>query len=355
MSTSTYYKSIIDRIYFTPEAENHSAFRNVAEQLGDLPWSCVSSAQDIPEEFRNQRSLLLQTVRGEPLTPCPGTRIHQCCNYHTLDAFIGCSLGCSYCIMQSYLNFSPLVVQVDPQPAIEAMRRAAAQLPVLRVGTGEVGDSLQLDPLTGLSAVLIRAAAELPNVQFEAKTKTDFVQHLLNIESKGRAVIGFSVNPPSVIREEEGTAVSLGRRIRAAERAVEAGYRVAFHFDPMIRVPDWETQYRKLARQLTAFNPKDVAWISLGSVRFTPALRKKMTDRPYLYDEFVPSRDGKLRYLQPIRVEMYRAVAEEFGSSYPMYLCMESEAVWRRVFGHLPHENPLLHDIFVGRRQELGV
>ncbi|AFG38494.1 SPL family radical SAM protein [Spirochaeta africana] len=354
MSTSTYYRSIIDRVYFTPEAENFSAFRHVAEQLGDLPWSCVASADDIPAEYRNQRSLLLQTVRGEPLTPCPGTRHHQCCNYYTLDAFIGCSLGCSYCIMQSYLNFSPLVVQVDPAPSIEAIRAEAARRRVLRVGTGEVGDSLQLDPLTGLSSAIIRATAELPNVQFEMKTKTDFVYHLLDIQPKGRAVIGFSVNPPTVIRAEEGTAVSLQRRLKAAAAAIDAGYQVAFHFDPMIRIAGWEQEYRELAARLRQFDPARVAWISLGSVRFTPGLRKKIADRPYLYDEFVPSQDGKLRYLQPLRTEMYRAVAEELGPAYPVYLCMESDAVWRQVFGALPTEIPRIHAIFSERREVRG-
>ena len=354
MSTSTYYRSLIKRVYFMPGAENFNAFRNVAEVLGDLPWSCVNSAEDIPEEFRNQQSLLLQTVRGAPLTPCPGTRFHQCCNYHTIDAFIGCSLGCSYCIMQSYLNFSPLVVQVDTGPTVAAIREAAARHPVLRVGTGEVGDSLQLDPLTRISASIIQAAAEFPNVQFEMKTKTDFVDHLLDIEPKGRAVIGFSVNPPPVIRTEEGTAVSLQRRLQAAAAAVDAGYQVAFHFDPMIRIENWEQEYRALARQVREFDPRRVAWISLGSVRFTPGLRKKIADRPYLYDEFVPSMDGKLRYLQPLRTEMYQAVVQELGDDYPVYLCMESDAVWRKVFGALPTEIPAIHAIFAGRREDRG-
>ncbi len=352
MSTSDYYKSIFNRVFYTPDAENYPAFRNTSAVLGSLPWQRVDSADEIPLEYQNQKSLLLQTVRGKPFTTCPGTRFHQCCNYYTIDAFIGCSIACSYCIMQSYLNFRPLVVQVNPEPAIAEMREAAKRLPVLRVGTGEVGDSLQLDPLTGLSEVFIRAAADLPNVRFELKTKTDFVHHLLDIEPKGRAVIGFSVNPPAVVANEEGIAAPLAARLEAARLALDAGYQLAFHFDPMIRVKNWEMQYRAVAEQLLQFDPKDVAWISLGTVRFTPGLRKKISDRPYLYDEFVPCKDGKLRYLQPLRVEMYKVVANILRGGYPLYLCMESDAVWKKVFGAIPTEIPLIRDIFAGRRED---
>jgi hypothetical protein len=50
--------------------------------------------------------------------------------------------------------------------------------------------------------------------------------------------------------------------------------------------------------------------------------------------------DGKLRYLRPLRLEMFRTIVERLrarlrGEPSPplVYLCMEPAENWRRVFG----------------------
>jgi spore photoproduct lyase len=165
-------------------------------------------------------------------------------------------------------------------------------------------------------------------------------------------VIGFSLNPPAVSLPEEGAAAPVAARIDAARRAVAAGYRVAFHFDPIVAVDRWREHYGALIDSLSGFHSDEVAWISLGTIRYTPALREKMDDRPYLLDEFVPGIDGKYRYLQRERVEIYSWLRErlEMRIPAPIYMCMESSAVWRRVFGCLPREVPSLEAIFTPLR-----
>ena len=49
--------------------------------------------------------------------------------------------------------------------------------------------------------------------------------------------------------------------------------------------------------------------------------------------------DGKLRYFQPLRVEMYRKMVGWIRRAAPtvkIYLCMESREVWQQVFGFAP-------------------
>jgi spore photoproduct lyase len=252
--------------------------------------------------------------------------------------------------MQSYLNFSPLTVQVRREEAIEQIAEVARANPerAVRVGTGEVGDSLLLDPLFELSADYIDATSGFDNVYFEMKTKTDFVDHLLSLPHHGNAVIGFSLNPPEIAQEEEPYAAPIERRLAAAHRAVEAGYNIAFHFDPVIHVEGYEAHYAAVIERLGAFPDNRIAWISMGTVRFTGELRERMKPRPYLFEEFVPGRDGKLRYLQVVRSDIYRSIRRliEEQTSAPVYMCMESAEVWRNVFGALPGEIPALDPIF---------
>lgn len=331
----------IERGYVEAPVADSRAAERAREFLGSaVPLTEVRNREEIPEDARNDRTLFVASSPAGMFKRCPGTRGHLCCNYLTVDLYAGCTLGCTYCIMKSYLSFSPITVYADLSPAIDGIRRVAAENrdTLIRVGTGEVGDSLLYDPIFRLSEELMAGTADLPNVRLELKTKSSSVDHLLPVQPKGRTVIAFSLNPQEIIDKEEGYAEPLEARLAAAERAAAAGYGVAFHFDPIIRVTGWEQLYRRVVEKLSRFRGSDLPWISLGTVRFTKALREKIDDRPYLYDEFVPSRDGKLRYMQRERVAVYAAMRRWIDEvlDAPVYLCMESEAVWKRAFGALP-------------------
>jgi spore photoproduct lyase len=254
--------------------------------------------------------------------------------------------------MKSYLNFSPLTVYADPAPSLKRIQALAQKNPhrILRVGTGETGDSLLLDPLFDLSRPLIEGLADFPNVYLELKTKTTHVDHLLDIPKKGNAIMAFSLNAKEIQEQEEGTSASIEERVSAAVKASEAGYNLAFHFDPIVRFPNWKESYSDTIELLKKVPAHRIRWISLGTLRFTSALRDRLEDRPYLFEEFVPCRDGKYRYLQPIRIQMYKWFLKELSmwADTPIYLCMESVDVWKAVYGDTPMKLDALRDIFIG-------
>lgn len=345
--------SQFSRVYVTEAAGEFAATSRARARI-ELPFLEINDRDGVPAEHRNQSTIVVDVTRGNPFGYCPGSKGHLCCNYLTADLYIGCTLGCTYCIMQSYLNYSPIVVQVDTTATIDAIRNAAAttSAPMVRVGSGEVGDSLLFDPAFELSREIIEGVSDLPNVWFESKTKTNYVDHLLDIPNKGNAVIGFSLNPKVVGSAEEGIAAPVDERLSAAQACGEAGYHLAFHFDPMIRIDRWREEYGELFHQLRttlSHLPADrVAWISLGTVRYVAALRDHMLGRPYIYDEFVPGKDGKYRYIQRLRREMYEFARDELRTmtTAPIYLCMESDAMWRSLFGEVPGKLESLRGIF---------
>jgi spore photoproduct lyase len=355
MPSSSYYTELIHRVYAEEGVAGSPYLQRAAERLRGISIRYVKTKEEIPDADLNRHTLFVGTPRGKTVTRCPGSRGHLCCNYLTVDLYLGCSLGCKYCIMESYLDFSPLTVYLRPERSIARLQELARQNAdrTLRAGTGEVGDSLLLDPLFGLSEQFIRGLSRHPNLYFELKTKTHFVDHILDVENKGNAVIGFSVNPQRHIEAYEPGASTLAERLDAARKVLQAGYLLAFHFDPVFLSPSWEQAYLPLVNAVGEFPAERIAWISLGTIRYTRALKEKLGEQSFLYEEFVPCRDGKFRYPQKVRSPIYETLYRELSKrlAVPIYMCMESPAVWRNVFGRLPGKMDRLRAIFTKARR----
>jgi spore photoproduct lyase len=220
---------------------------------------------------------------------------------------------------------------------------------VWRLGTGEFGDSLALDRLMGLHERLLPWFKGRRSAILEIKSKRTEIDDLLPLGPNPQVVFAWSLNPEEIIRAEERFSSPLAARLQAARAAADAGFRVAWHFDPLIHFPGWEEAYRRTVARLGEMAPsRSIAWISLGGLRFMPSLRPLINRRfpgcRLAAQEMVRAPDGKLRYFKGLRVEMYGRLREWLAAAAPgahTYLCMESPRVWREVFGFVPTSEAL--------------
>ncbi len=278
--------------------------------------------------------LVVAERQGDFVKKCPGTPIYRCCNYYVLNLGIGCAFNCHYCYLHHYMN-TPFVVYANLDDLLSEVRGfcAARAGKTIRLGSGEFIDSLGLDEIVNLNKTLIPEFGRIPNVLFEIKTKSKEVGHLLNLDHGGRVVASWSVNSRAVIEQEEPGADPLDDRLAAAAACRRAGYRIGWHFDPLVHYPNWESDYRRTVDLVfDAVEPGGVAWISLGALRFNralkPIIKRKFPASRLLLGELVPGLDGKLRYFKPIRQEMFARLIEHIRSyspDVPVYLCMENK------------------------------
>ena len=340
---------------------------HVLRQLPDVPVAVVDGpppvtipATQAALMTMSKKHLYLTAQRGRFIRECPGatsrnTASQLCCGYMIVDVIYNCDYDCTYCYLQHYVNAPYLTVYANIDQLFDELQALlCARAPQLvRLGSGEFSDSLSLDPLTGLSRLLVPFLRQFPNVLFELKTKSALVDQLLDLDPQGRVMVSWSLNPEPVVRREEHKTASLAARLQAAQRCRAAGYKIGLHFDPLLYYPGWEADYAPFVAQVfQALPPEDVTYMSMGSLRFAPPLKKVVQERfpksRLMSAELFPGADGKMRYFKPLRTEMYAKMLGWIGqhaTNLPLYLCMESQEIWQHVFGTAPVCNAALEQL----------
>lgn len=338
-----------DKIYIESQVSNSWFCQSIREKLSGVEQITVDSSEEIPElinpEYsitRGKRVLFLKKYQGSAFKLCPGfSEELLCCNYYVIDLIENCPLECTYCILQAFLNKPFIIFHLNVEEIIDqavAFFKQHPQRP-FRVGTGEHSDSLVLDHIFGVNPYLVERFATIPNATLELKTKTDLVEPLIGLNHNERTVIAWSLNPEEIVTQNELKTAALENRLQAAARMVSEGYKVAFHFDPIIVYPDWRKGYaRAVEMMFDTVPPADIAWISLGTLRYIPVLKQIAEERfpnlPIFCNEFISAGDGKMRYLKKIRRDLLQTISgyiRKGGPDIPLYLCMEKHGVWEDV------------------------
>jgi spore photoproduct lyase len=351
-----------ESIWIEHGEEQSALARRVCARLPQVP---VHVTGDLPAAEpagfgAGKQRLIVQRQRGTFLQHCPaGTTGMVCCNYLVMRFGSNCPYDCSYCFLQDYLKNNPAVKACtnvgDGLAEIAAVLRAHPAR-TFRIGTGELADSLALDHLTDLSCELVPFFAQQANAVLELKTKSDCVDNLLRLDPRERVVVSWSVNAAAILASEEPGTPTLAQRLAAAGRVQAAGYRLGFHFDPLIAHDGWEAGYRDtIDAVFRHLDPRRVAWVSLGSLRMTAGLKAAIKARPQhatiLDSELVPGPDGKERVWRGLRVKMYRQLLQwlrDVDARLPLYICMEPAGVWEKVFGAAPSDHEVAQRLVAG-------
>lgn len=304
----------------------------------------------------NEKELCFDIHKGKFLKRCPGTKGYLCCNYYVLNIQTNCNYDCQYCILQDYINTDKINIHKNVDAALSEVESFLKSNPhnLIRIGTGELTDSLSLDYITNSSTILIPFFIKQNNALLELKTKSSNIKNLTKFNPNRKIVISWSLNPQKIINQYEHGSASLKDRLKAANICSKHGYLIGFHLDPVIIYPNWEKDYHNLITQIFKYvHPKDIVWISIAGFRYMSKLKNIIQERfpktKLFGGEAIKCPDNKYRYIRPIRVDMYRKIIswiKEFDNDVPVYFCMESPTVWQDVFGKLPTEIKNLKKLF---------
>jgi spore photoproduct lyase len=204
-----------------------------------------------------------------------------------------------------------------------------------RIGSGEFTDSLVFDDLTQYSQKIVPFFRARPHLQFEFKTKSVNIGGLLAAGGAENVVTSWSVNSSRITNEAEHFTPNLTQRLAAACQTAKVGYRLGFHFDPVVIYPGWKEDYARTVEEMADTLPAEkIAWISVGTLRFSRELKKMIENRfpqNFMLDgEFLLDFDGKMRYGDEERREVYSFMMPLLRKTFPnthVYLCMEDPQI----------------------------
>lgn len=305
-------------------------------------YSTIDRSPDPVSE--GKKNLILTRNKGAFIRKCPGTAEYTCCDYQILHIGTFCTMDCSYCILQAY--FHPPVLQffVNDELMFQELEQTFSKNKISRIGTGEFTDSLIWELWIDHAKPLIDRFAAQKHAVLELKTKTTAIDGLEKLDHNQKTILAWSLNTRQIIQTEERNTSSLDARFRAAARCEAWGYRLAFHFDPIVIYDNCIPEYQAVIEELfNHVNPESIVYISLGTFRYIPTLKKiiekRFPESRIVYGEFITGLDNKMRYFKPLRIQVYQAIITAFRRLAPnvtIYFCMEDTEVWEKSMGFTP-------------------
>ena len=165
----------------------------------------------------------------------------------------------------------------------------------------------------------------------------------------------WTINPNSVIQNEEHLTASFEDRVGSARKVADKGIRVGFHFHPMVYFKGWKEEYQNVIEKITSiFTPEEVAFVSFGTLTFPKPIIKKIRNynikSKILQMPMVSDPEGKLTYPDEIKEQLFCWGYRCFSSWHKnvfFYLCMEEEKFWRSTFGEVFSSNEDFEEILL--------
>jgi len=265
----------------------------------------------------------------------------------------GCFYRCEWCYLKltyrAAFPFKTVRVQYDRIKEQLRKRLGKSQTSVI-FNSGELADSLSMEHLTRAGREFIPWFGEAENGFLFMLTKSDNVDHILDLPHNGHTIIAWSLNSALVSQKYELMAPSFERRLSAARKVQEAGYRVRVRLDPIIPFQGWKEEYASTIKRI--FEQISPESITIGTLRFEEGFYKmrktiftKDSDLPKFVEAMEPmfapkafpgykrTKSGKYSFREEERAEIFSFAVGEIRkySDCPIGPCKESANVWNKV------------------------
>jgi len=278
------------------------------------------------------------------------TQFGICQNAYELHSAWGCLHTCDYCNIGEFIN-----IAMNVEDYLERLPELLRENPWLKLYKYDNHtDILAFEPEYGWCERLVEFFSRQDDAYLMIYTKSDNVDFLLPLKHDGKTIVCWTISCDTVSRLVEKDSPPMHRRIEAARKCQEAGYRVRARFSPIIPVKNWrEENERMLEEYLSAVKPdiitmdmlkwiepreaRDIFDLSLWDEEFVSWVDKfaemEPTQRPR---PILPN--GKQLFPHEVRAGVYRFFIERIKRLSPrtkISLCGETPEMWEELRSEL--------------------
>jgi len=314
--------------------------KQIWEHLKTTPKSYANFSKDAPYNFSRKISFAEFEKEELGLGSCPvASPKTRCCNLMTLDAVESCGFDCSYCSIQSFYHENKIGFDKNFAQKLKNLKLDPNKN--YHIGTGQSSDSLLWGNKAGIMDALFEFARKNSNVILEFKSKSDNIKYLLDHDVPKNILCTWSINTPTIIKNEEHLSASLEQRIASARALADKGVLVGFHFHPIVVYDNYLKEYQETITKITSqFSHQEVALVSFGTLTFIKPVIKKLRARDFkskILQMPLVNASGKFSYPLATKEEMFKNAYRAFKPWHHkvyFYLCMEDHSLWKKVFGY---------------------
>lgn len=223
---------------------------------------------------------------------------------------LNCIYDCRFCFLQGMNLSAHYVIFVNYEDIMEAIDAKLGEAPEEDSWffAGYQCDSLAFEPVTRFARSFLPFFAERPRAWVELRTKSAQIKSLLDHEPFPNCVTAFSMTPPAISRRLEHQTPTVERRLAAAARLQEAGWKVGLRFDPLI----WDEDFRGLYGGFfddvfSQLDPERLHSVSLGPFRLPHDWWRRivsMYPEEELFHGPLAARDGSIGFERRLEAEM---------------------------------------------------
>jgi spore photoproduct lyase len=265
----------------------------------------------------------------------------------------GCFYQCDWCYLKlTYRAAFPFITiraQYDHIKEQIQKNLIRTNAPVM-FNSGELADSLSMEHLTRAGREFIPWFGNSDNGYLFMLTKSDNVDHILDLQHNEHTVIAWSMNNEIVSKKFEIGAPSFRRRLEAARKVQNSGYPIRVRLDPIVPFEGWQMAYKETIEKI--FSMISPERITLGTLRFEEGfyrMRNSIFTSGYDLPDFMETmqpmfpaknfpglkrpKSGKYSFSEKIRTEIFSFAINEIKkySDCKIALCKEAASVWKKL------------------------